>query len=203
MSEVRSTRARRTRSNLLEAARAGVRDKGLSATSREITAAAGANLAAITYHFGSKEQLVAEALLDGLRAWLKPALEELSGDGDPATRTLAAIDRLITTFEQHRDAAPVYLEALVQAPRIPYLRRGVLELWSELRHSLAEQMTTMKARAELPDWVEPTPMAALLVAVANGLALHVSVDPAGASLGAMAAQFGSLLLAARSGPTFT
>jgi hypothetical protein len=40
-------------------------------------------------------------------------------------------------------------------------------------------------------------MSALLVAVANGLVLQVTVDPDGPGLPDMAGQFGALLLAAR------
>ena len=169
-------------------------------TSRVITREAGANLASITYHFGSKDQLVAEALLDGRRQWLTPALEVLSGDGDPATRTMVAIETLTTTFEQHRDDAPAYLEALVQAPRMELLHAGLLTLWAELRQGLADQIGEMQRQGALAGWVDPQAMATLLVAVANGLVLQVTIDPDGPDLRAMAAQFGALLLTAGQDP---
>ena len=187
-----------TRNRLLAAARRCIREKGLAATTaREITAAAGANLAAITYHFGSKDRLVSDALLEELRAWLAPALEVLARDTEPATRTLTAIETLAATFEQLREEAPVYLEALVQAPRFAALHEGVVALWAELRGSLAEQIAGMLAEGALPSWIEPDAMAGLFVAVANGLVLHVTVDPHGPDLRAMAGQFAGLLLAAR------
>ena len=59
----------RTAQALLAATRTCVGRKGLATTtSRDITAEAGANLAAITYHFGSKDRLVADALLEELRS---------------------------------------------------------------------------------------------------------------------------------------
>lgn len=187
-----------TRNRLLDATRRCIRERGLTATTaREITGAADANLAAITYHFGSKDRLVSEALLGELRAWLAPALEVLAGDADPATRTLAAIETLTATFERLRDEAPVYLEALVQARRLPSLHEGVVDLWAELRRSLADQIAGVLADGVLPAWIEPDAMAGLFVAVANGLVLHVTVDPDGPELRAMAGQFGGLLLAAR------
>jgi AcrR family transcriptional regulator len=187
-----------TPNRLLAATRGCIREKGLAATTaREITGAAGANLAAITYHFGSKDRLVSEALLGELRAWLAPALEVLAADTEPATRTLTAIETLIATFEQLRDEAPVYLEALVQAPRFSSLHGGVVDLWAELRRSLAEQIAGMRDNGTLPAWIEPDAMAGLFVAVANGLVLHVTIDPDGPDLRAMAGQFGGLLLAAR------
>jgi AcrR family transcriptional regulator len=187
-----------TRQRLLEATRECLGRKGLAATtSRDIARTAGANLAAITYYFGSKEELVAAALLDALRDWLSPTLEVLGRPGEPAERTLTAIQTLTTTFESHRADAPLYLEALVQAPRMGELHRGLLGLWAELRELLVGQMSELQAGGALPGWVQPDAMASLLIAVANGLVLQVSLDPGGPSLEAMAGQFGGLLLAAR------
>lgn len=186
-----------TREALLAATRHCIRTKGLAgATSRAITAGAGVNLGAITYHFGSKDVLVADALLDGLRTWLAPTLEVLSGEGDPATRTLSAVQTLTATFDELRSDAPAYLEALVQAPRMPQVEAGLLELWSELRNLLVAQMTAMQEDGQLVGFVHPEAMATLLIAVANGLVLQVTIDPGGPSLEAMGTQFASLLLAA-------
>ena len=164
-------------------------------TSREIAATAGANLAAITYYFGSKDELVTTALLEALREWLQPTLEVLADGADPTQRTLTAIQTLSGTFEVHRSEAPVFLEALVQAPRMQPLHRGLLGLWDELRGLLGVQMSEMQATGALPPWIEPDAMASLLIAVANGLVLQVSLDPSGPALGDMARQFGALLLA--------
>jgi AcrR family transcriptional regulator len=191
-----------TRSRLLEAARTEVRDRGLAATSREITGAAGANLAAITYHFGSKDRLVAEALLGEVRRWLEPALGALAGQGDPAARALAAVGALVAAFREHAADAPAYLEALVQARRLPGLHAGILDLWGDLRARLTAEIAALQA-GEGPGvagWVDPEPMAALLVAVANGLVVQATVDPDGPDVGAMAEQFAGLLLSARSAP---
>lgn len=188
-----------TRQALLAATRACVGRKGLAATtSRDITAEAGANLAAITYHFGSKDGLVADALLEELRSWLTPTLDVLGGDGDPATRTMLAIQTLTTTFREHESAAPAYVQAVAHAPMLPSLQAGLVELWAEVRELLAADITGMQQRGELPSWIEPITMAAVLVAVANGLALHVTVDPDGPSLSDMASQLGALLLTVRS-----
>jgi AcrR family transcriptional regulator len=187
-----------TKSRLLSATRQCIATKGLAGTtSRDITAEAGANLAAITYHFGSKDELVADALLDALREWLAPTLEVLAGDGDPATRMLVAVQTLITTFDHHRIEAPAFLQALVEAPRMEPLRSGLIELWTELRQLLSSDIDELRRRGDLPPWVDPDAMSALLVAVANGLVVQVTVDPDGPGLPDMAGQFGALLLAGR------
>jgi AcrR family transcriptional regulator len=190
-----------TRNQLVAATRRCIAARGLAGTtSRDITAAAEANLASITYHFGSKEQLVATALLDALREWLAPTLDVLAGGGDPAARAVVAIQTLTETFERHREEAPVYLEALVQAPRIEALQLGLTELWSELRQLLADHMTEMQAGGELAAWIRPDAMASVLIAVANGLVMQAVIDPEGPPLPAMTGQFGALLLAARENP---
>jgi AcrR family transcriptional regulator len=186
-----------TRQRLLAATRRCVAHRGLAGTtSREITAEADANLAAITYHFGSKDHLVAEALLDGLREWLQPGLDALAGADDPAAGMLTAVQALLASFEEHRDEAPVHLEALVHSPRLPALHDGVVDLWAELRSRLAAQITEMRTAGLLPAWVEPAAMAALLVAVATGVVLQATVDPEGPPVDQMASQFAGLLLAA-------
>jgi AcrR family transcriptional regulator len=186
-----------TATSLKDATRACVGRKGLAATtSRDIAGQAGANLAAITYHFGSKDQLVAEALLEGFRSWLAPTIEVLAGTGDPAERTVAAIASLLATIEDHRDDAAAYLQALAHAPVADPLRAGIVELWGELRALLAADMRALQASGQLGSWLDPEAMAAVLVAVANGFVVQATVEPAGPALSALAAQFGSLLLAA-------
>lgn len=190
-----------TRQRLLGATRECLGRAGLAGTtSRDIASRAGANLAAITYYFGSKDDLVATALLEALREWLAPTVEVLARPGDPAQRTLAAIQTLTATFEAHRSDAPVFLEALVQAPRMESLQRGLLGLWDELRGLLVDQMSEMQASGALPPWIDPEAMASLLMAVANGIVLQVSLDPEGPALEAMAGQFGALLLALNQSP---
>jgi AcrR family transcriptional regulator len=187
-----------TRNQLVAATRRCIAVRGLAGTtSRDITSAADANLASITYHFGSKGQLVATALLDALREWLAPTLDVLAGGGDPAARMMVAIQTLTETFERHREEAPVYLEALVQAPRIEALQLGLTELWSELRQLLDDHMTEMQDGGELAAWIRPDVMASVLIAVANGLVMQAITDPDGPPLPAMTSQFGALLLAAR------
>jgi AcrR family transcriptional regulator len=183
---------------LRAATRACIARKGLAATtSRDITAEAGANLQAITYHFGSKDRLVADALLEGMRTSLAPTIAVLAGDGDPAARTVAAVQSLLATFEEQRADAAAYLQAIAHAPAADPLREGVVALWGELRALLASDVRAMQATGELGAWVDPEAMAAVLVAVANGFVVQAIVDPTGPSLATLAAQFANLLLAAR------
>lgn len=185
-----------TEARLLEGTLRCLREYGLRGTSsRAIAAAAGVNLGAITYHFGSKDELVARALLRAIRAWIEPALAILRRDIDPSTRILGAVDALKTSFQQAPDMLPVYLEALAQAPRTESLRRGVGELFGELRSFLAAQTHDLRTTGYLPAWVDPDAMATLFMATADGIALHATLDPSAVDPEMLSAQVVQLLLA--------
>jgi AcrR family transcriptional regulator len=188
-----------TRERLLEAAWTCARDRGMAAaSSRAITARAGANLGAITYHFGSKEQLLAESYVAAIRRLVAPAIEALHQEGvDPVTRVFQAIARLQVSLAESAEDAPAYLEILTQSRRIPSLGDQVGQLFSELRTVLAAQMAEQQAEGSLPSWVEPQPMAALLLSVALGVVLETTIDPEGPGEAAIANQFAHLLVASR------
>lgn len=186
-----------TAERLLVATRACIAEQGVAgATSREIAAAAGTNLQAITYHYGSKDRLVARALVETVHEWVEPALAVMAAPGDPATQMLSAVQALTERFERRRSDAPALLEALALAPRRPELRTAIVDLWSELRRRLAAHLTALQADGHVGAWVDPDTMATLLVAVANGLVLQVTVDRFGPPMPALAGQFAQLLLAA-------
>lgn len=191
-----------TAERLLAATRACIAEQGVAgATSREIATAAGTNLQAITYHYGSKDRLVARALVETVREWVEPALDVMAAPGDPATQMLSAVQALTERFERRRVDAPALLEALALAPRMPELRTAVLDLWSDLRRQLATHLTALRADGHVGAWVDPDTMATLLVAVANGLVLQVTVDRLGPSMPQLSAQFAQLLLAAAPQPS--
>jgi AcrR family transcriptional regulator len=189
-----------TRSALLEAARHCVRQNGLAgATSRQITARAGANLAAITYHFGSKDQLVTEALFEELQWFCQPALDALAGPGAPAELMLGVIQQLLAQFERSKDEAPVYLEALLMAARRPEAQDQARRLYSAIGDQLAGVIADLVDQGLIPAWVGPTAMSSLIMAVANGIVLQTQLDPAGPDAVAMVTQFAGLLLASGAG----
>src|SRR5438445_8329764 len=114
-----------TRARLIDATLRVLAERGHhGTTSRAIAAESGVNLAGITYHFGSKEELVSQALLQAARDWVGPGLAALRTQADPATRMVRAIQALQESFARARDLLPVYLEALVHAPRSDSLRQG-------------------------------------------------------------------------------
>ncbi|MFN8041206.1 MAG: TetR family transcriptional regulator C-terminal domain-containing protein [Acidimicrobiales bacterium] len=185
-----------TRARLLEAARTTVRDHGLAgATSRQITSAAGANLAAITYHFGSKDDLIAEALFDDLDRRVRPALELFDQADDATTALVLAVQQLTSELDRSRDDALAYLETLLLATRDARYRRRALALYRDLGDRLAELLARLIDEGVVPGWVDPVPMASLVLAIANGIALQGCLDPKGPPPSALAGQFAGILLA--------
>lgn len=193
----RGTGSSDTRDDLLRAARQCVRAHGLAGTtSRQIAAEAGANLAAITYHFGSKDELIAEALFGEIERRVRPALAVLGAEGEPAQLMLQAVQELLAEFERSKRDTLVYLEALLMATRDARYRRRALKLYRGVGDALASMVADMVADGVIPAWVEAEPMASLVLSVANGIALQTRLDPTGPDHSAMAGQFAGLLLAA-------
>ena len=76
-----------TKARLLESAGEEFAQKGFElARVRSICDRAGANLAAINYHFGDKEQLYVEVLREAHRCGLDPLNERIDDTGSPAER---------------------------------------------------------------------------------------------------------------------
>ena len=200
MSEAARAAGAATRAALVDATLACLAERGpTGTTSRAIAGRAGANLAAITYHFGSKEALVAEALLTSVRGWLEPVLSVLHSDDEPTSHTVRAVAALQSSLADARAAVPLHLGALTTAAHNPALRHGLDELLAEVHRLLAGQIAEQVASGYLPPWVEPDAMAHLLVALADGIALHAVLQPDAVDPDAVVAQALALLLAARDG----
>lgn len=191
-----------TRARLLEATLGVLATHGVArATSREIAAAAGVNLQAITYHFGSKDELVAQALVHAVRSWIEPARTALAGVADdPLMHLFGALAALQQALEQAREHFPAYLEALAAAPRNEAVRVQILGLLGELRGALAVSIGELRDAGYLAAWVDPESMAALIVAAGDGFVLHSTLDPQGHSPERTMLQVIQLLLAARAEP---
>ena len=185
-----------TRQRLVAAARDAIREGGIgSATARDITRRAEANLAAIPYHFGTKDALVTEALIADARTIIDPVLALLSSDQPPEARALGAAGLLNQQFERERARVPVLLTAVARAPHSPAVAAGLAQLWSELRTRLADDLRALVDARRVPPWVEPDAMAGLIVAVVSGVVVASVVDPDGPEHHDVGNQFLMLLMA--------
>jgi AcrR family transcriptional regulator len=187
-----------TRERLLAAALTVIGTSGVAgATSRQIATAAGTNLQAITYHFGSKDDLVAEALVGAVREWLVPVRRALDGLAeDPGGRLVRAVWELQATLAEALPRVPAYVEALAQVPRHESYRDRIRALLAELRAELASSLQELKDSGFLAEWVDPEPMAALVLAAADGAAIHLGIDPDGIDVDDVLGQVVPMLLAA-------
>jgi len=187
-----------TRSRLLQATLEVLGSRGVAqTTSREIAAAAGVNLQAITYHFGSKDDLVAQALVHAVRTWIEPARTALTGiAGDPLRGLLDTVAALQQALDQAQEHFPTYIEALATASRNETVRGQIVALLAELRVALAASIRELRESGFIAAWVEPEPMAALIVAAGDGFVLHSTLDPEGYAAEPTLQQVVQLLLAA-------
>lgn len=162
-----------TRRRLLDAAVALVRERGAAAlTSREIARTAGVNLQAITYHFGSKDELVAQALAGLVSERVAPIRAALDGDGDPAERLFVALRDIEGAFTTARADLAAYAGAVALSSSNPPLAAALNELHEELVGYLAALMTEMQTNGYIQSWVRPRAMAELLVSIGNGVAMR-------------------------------
>jgi AcrR family transcriptional regulator len=142
-------------------------------TARAIADASGANLASIAYHFGSKDNLVTEAVIAGLDRWLEEiaaGLGDLSSL-DPAERYQRAAALIETSRERHSGLVANFVGALSRARHDPRIRAMHAEGFRRARGNVA-------ALLGLGSDVAGDDAAGLLLAQFYGLMFQVMLDPA-------------------------
>jgi AcrR family transcriptional regulator len=91
------------REALLEGAKRCLLEKGYArTTARDIADAAGVSLAAIGYHFGSKETLLEQAFMAAMEDWF----DDEAADDRHAGMELGSLERLRTFFEEIEASFP-------------------------------------------------------------------------------------------------
>jgi AcrR family transcriptional regulator len=158
---------------LLEGARKCLEDKGYArTTARDLVAASGTNLASIGYHFGSKDDLVSEAAIEGLDRWLEEIdarLAELPAQS-PAARFRAAMAVVEETRRRHTGLARNYISAIAKAQHHPGLRRRLAEGFRDARPNVAAVLGLGEDQAG-------EDAGALVLSLFHGLLLQVLLDP--------------------------
>ena len=193
-----------TKVALLDAAKRLVVERGYAGASvRELAAASGTNIAAVNYHFGSREKLLNQAILETILErfvdWAESAGAQ--GPADPeaeplqqlASRARPMADRILPM----QPAFVVALEALLQSRRSPELRERIVEHYAKLRQMAIDgMMATELGRRSPPRLLEIA--ASYMIAVADGLQLQALLDPKVIPTGdELAAFYEGLALAAK------
>ncbi|MET7330317.1 TetR/AcrR family transcriptional regulator [Nonomuraea sp. NPDC005650] len=132
------------REDLLAGARRCLEEKGWARTTvRDISAAAGVSMAAIGYHFGSREALLNAALVEAMREWgdqIGAAMAAVDEEAAPGERFEALWERLIASIGEHRTLWLANLEAMVQAEHSPELRDELVAGQREGRRGMAAHL---------------------------------------------------------------
>lgn len=167
-------------------------------TSRAIADAAAANLGAITYYFGSKDDLVAESMLQLAHSLLEPVIEVLAAAGDPVAKMMEAVTMLNATIAEHRAEASAYVQVLAAGTSGAPIAGELRALLRAVEDLLADQIEIQQHAGALPAWIAAVPMAQMIVALAHGTLVLDALEPERVDHIAVSAQFVQLLLAARS-----
>jgi AcrR family transcriptional regulator len=123
---------------LLEAALVCLRERGFGGTrARDLASTAGVSLGAITYHFGSTEGLLNEAVAESSRRWLSGFQASMAA----ATNAAAGLEGVATDgyreFEANRALLIGIVEALAHAQRSSAAREQLAALYDELRQGVS------------------------------------------------------------------
>jgi AcrR family transcriptional regulator len=141
-------------------------------TARSIAAESGANLASIAYHFGSKENLVTEAVIVGLDRWLEEiaaALGDLQGQ-EPAERFRRAWEVIESTRRRHTGLARNFAGAVARAQHDARVRELLAEGFRHTRPNVAALLGLGSDRSG-------EDAAGLVHSLFTGLLFQVLLDP--------------------------
>ncbi|MET0136039.1 MAG: TetR/AcrR family transcriptional regulator [Kibdelosporangium sp.] len=130
------------REDLLAGAEQCLYEKGYArTTSRDIATAAGVSLAAIGYHFGSKEALLNAALRRALEKW-GDDLEAAMTDGAPAEKFEAAWSRVVASFPATNPLWSIQFELLSQLRQ----NAGFREMFAGTNHDARQGLLELFGR---------------------------------------------------------
>lgn len=131
------------REDLLDGARRCLLSKGYTrTTARDVATESGVSLAAIGYHFGSKDELLRAALRQAIEEWGAEIAAMLAAETDPglsgAERFEATWERILASFARTRPLWAIQFEVIAQIERTPELRAAFPDANREARLGLAE-----------------------------------------------------------------
>jgi AcrR family transcriptional regulator len=186
-----------TKAALLEAAKQLIVERGYAgATVRELAAAAGANVAAVNYHFGSRQALLNEAMMEIFLDWAGIVEGvDVDLDAEPLQQFAARSRPLIAGIPAAQPAFIMALEAILQARRSPELNERIVEHYREMRRRVIRSAMATKRGSELPPRFLEV-FASYVIAVIDGLQIQALLEPDAIPTGDELAMFYEALAAA-------
>jgi AcrR family transcriptional regulator len=165
------------RDDLLAGAKKCLAEKGYAhTTARDITAASGANLAAIGYHFGSKDALLVAAVIDAFDEWgdLVEAAMSTAESGGPLDRFTLFLEGLLGGAPDRRATIVASVQAFAQAEFAPLVRSELASVYDRARRDLVAMLLDID-----PDDATAADLdiGTLVLAVINGMMLQWLVAP--------------------------
>lgn len=135
------------------------------------------------------------------RSLVEPVVAVLSDpELDPLQKLQSAVETLTDILNANRERISGYVVSLAAGTHNESVREQILLMHRELTGALARSIGEQKERGQVPGWTDPEATAELMVALANGVALRVALEPDGSDPAAVASQFARMLVAAgRSG----
>lgn len=186
------------RQDLLAGAKLCIAEKGYSrTTARDITAKSGANLAAIGYHFGSKEALLNAAVLASFDEWGTAIgqVDVKAGASEPLDRLERFLAGFLAGSVEQRAMFVASIQAFAEAEFVPEVRQQIAESYEEGRRSIAAIVLDIDP-ADVGE--DGRALGSLVLAIINGMALQLLIAPdATPSAAEIAAVVRSLALPAR------
>ncbi|GAA1959081.1 helix-turn-helix domain-containing protein [Catenulispora subtropica] len=178
------------RDALLAGAKKCLLEKGYArTTARDIATAADVSLAAIGYHFGSKDALMNQAMFQAIGEWgerLEEAFTKAGGDMTVEDRLVRVYDEIVATFDENRALWMASFEIIMQLDRIPGARDLFLEALPAARAGMVAMIVGVP-EAEVDRDTEMS-MGAVLYSLMAGLLIQRFADatrtPTGADLAA-------------------
>lgn len=175
------------RDDLLAGAKRCLVEKGYSrATARDIASAAGANLASIGYHFGSKDNLMNTAVLEAVDEWgdtVEAAVTAACAD-TPAQRMQVFLDAFFAAAERERALLVASVQACAQAQFAEEIRGPLAEAYGRGRTALAAMVLGVTAEEVGADTARG--LGSCTLALVNGFLVQYLLDPESVPTGAQA-----------------
>lgn len=165
------------REALFEAAKQCLREKGYDRTSvRDLATAAGVSMAAIGYHYGSRETLLNQALFALLDETGDASGRTLVRDGESAAQGYARLwEETTARSGAAHDAFVASVELFLQAQRRPELREALREGMAHGRRGLAGILQSVP-EGDVSDHAART-LGAVQMALVTGIMVQTLSDP--------------------------
>lgn len=167
------------REDLLTGAKRCLYEKGYArTTARDIATASGVSLAAIGYHFGSKEALLNAALVEATAEWSEELERTLATaavtEVGPIERFETIWTRVVELFATHRPLWAANFEIFAQLDHVPEMRQFFADALHRARFGLASRFHNIDPDVdEKRAWI----VGGFYDALLNGLMAQWLVDP--------------------------